>query len=211
METSGAGRGKMPVRVATRPDLDGVTETVWAAFREDPLWSWAFPDPGAMRPWWRFLIASALRYPSVFVAGEYAAVSVWIPAGGSELTDREEAQLEPLLAELLDTRAPDVLELLDRFEASHPRDRPHYYLSLLGTHPDHRGGGLGMQLLAENLDRMDALGIPAYLESSNPANDPRYERLGFRRIGEFSTPDGSRVVGTMWREPGASGVRPYGQ
>ncbi|MHB8243294.1 MAG: hypothetical protein ACYDHN_15065 [Solirubrobacteraceae bacterium] len=33
---------------------------------------------------------------------------------------------------------------------------------------------------------------PSILESSNPANDLRYRSLGFERVGEFSTPDGSR-------------------
>ena len=58
-----------------------------------------------------------------------------------------------------------------------------------------------MGLLAENLARIDELGMPAYLESSNPKNVARYERLGFERIGEFTTPDASRAVATMWREP----------
>jgi hypothetical protein len=43
--------------------------------------------------------------------------------------------------------------------------------------------------------------MPAYLESTNPENDKRYERLGFVRRGEFSTPDGQHTVTTMWREP----------
>ena len=60
-----------------------------------------------------------------------------------------------------------------------------------------------MALLAENLKRIDAEGFPAYLESTNPANNSRYERLGFRQIGEFTTPGGERTVGTMWREVGA--------
>ena len=58
-----------------------------------------------------------------------------------------------------------------------------------------------MELLAANLARIDDEGLPAYLESSNPANDERYERVGFERVGEFSTPDGSHTVVTMWREP----------
>ena len=57
-----------------------------------------------------------------------------------------------------------------------------------------------MGLLAENLARMDAEGIPTYLESSNPDNNQRYERLGFRQVGEFTTPDGKRTVATMWRD-----------
>lgn len=203
METGGAEQSAVPVRVATRSDLPGLTETIWAAFQEDPLWTWAFPDRSTMRPWWRFLVTSALRYPSVFLAGDYTAVSVWIPPGGTELTEREEEQVGPLLAELLGPRAAEVVELVERFDRSHPKERDHYYLSLLGTHPDHRGAGLGVGLLAENLKKIDALGMPAYLESSNPRNDARYERLGFERVGEFSTPDDSRFVTTMWREPGS--------
>ena len=156
--------------------------------------------------WWRLYVGSALRYPWVWIAGDFAAAAVWIPPGGAELTDEEEARVEPLLDELIGPRAPAVVELLERFDASHPHDRPHYYLSLLGTAERHRGQGIGMALLAECLRRIDEEGMPAYLESSNPANDARYERVGFRRIGEFTTPDGERTVGTMWREPAPAGA-----
>jgi GNAT superfamily N-acetyltransferase len=191
----------MNIRVATEDDLDGIAGTLTAAFEADPLWGWAFPNRDGLETWWRFLVASALRYPWAWIAGDYAAVSVWIPPGGVELTVEEEAAIEPLLEELIGARAREVLELLERFEGAHPTDRPHYYLSLLGTHPDHRGKGLGMALLADNLTRIDAERMPAYLESSNAANDPRYERQGFTRIGRFARPDDQRVtVSTMWRE-----------
>ncbi|MEO8091164.1 MAG: GNAT family N-acetyltransferase [bacterium] len=190
----------LPVRVATAADLDQLTALLTTAFESDPVWSWAFPDPSDLAVWWRFMIGSALRYPCVWITGDYAAASVWIPPEGVELTEDEEERVEPMLGELVGPRAPDVLGLLERFDASHPGETPHYYLSLLGTHPDYRGQGLGMALLAENLARMDAEGVPAYLESSNSANDRRYQRLGFKRLGEFTTLGGERVVGTMWRE-----------
>lgn len=190
----------LQMRVATEADLDGATATLTAAFRNDPLWSWAFPDPDDLAIWWRFCIGSALRYPCVWVLGDYAAVSVWIPPDGTELTEREEARTESLMRELVGRRAGDVIELLGRFEACHPRERPHYYLSLLGTHPHYGGRGLGMGLLAENLASIDVQGAPAYLESSNPSNTPRYERVGFRRIAEFTTPDEQRTVAGMWRD-----------
>jgi GNAT superfamily N-acetyltransferase len=190
----------MRVRVATVGDLDGVTATLTAAFETDPLWSWAFPERDGLAAWWRFYIASALRYPWVWIADDYAAASVWIPPGEIELTDEEEASIEPMLVDLVGPRAPEVLTLLERFEDSHPNERPHYYLSLLGTHPDYRGKGLGMALLADNLARIDSEGMPAYLESSNSANDSRYERHGFKRVGEFSRPDERLTVTTMWRE-----------
>ena len=85
------------------------------------------------------------------------------------------------------------------FEAAHPREEPHYYLSLLGTDPAQRGRGLGLALLADNLARVDAEGAPAYLEASNPANVPLYERHRFEVIGHFDLPDGGPRVHTMWR------------
>jgi GNAT superfamily N-acetyltransferase len=181
-------------RVADERDLEGVTETLWLAFAEDPVWRWAFPEHDKLRPLWRLLVGSALRYPWVWVIGDYAAAAVWIPPHGTELTPEEEEQLEPL--------GHDILQLFKRFEDSHPRTEPHYYLSLLGTHPGHRGRGLGMSLLSQNLAAIDAEGAPAYLESTNPVNDRRYEGAGFVRRGEFRTPGEEHPIATMWR-PGA--------
>jgi GNAT superfamily N-acetyltransferase len=192
----------MDARVATEADLDGLTATLTAAFEADPLWgSWAFPDPADLAVWQRVYLRSALRYRCVWVLGDYAAASVWIPPGGTELTEEDEERVAPLLEQLVGPRAPEVMDLVERFEASHPTEPPHYYLSLLGTHPEYRGRGLGIGLLVETLASLgDAEGIPSYLESTNPDNNPRYERLGFRRVGEFTTPDGKRTVTTMWRD-----------
>jgi GNAT superfamily N-acetyltransferase len=189
----------MSPRRAGPSDLEGIATTLTGAFEADPLWSWAFPDPRGLGEWWRLLVGSALRRGEVWTLDDHAAAAVWIPPGGTELTEAEEAQVEPLLKRLIGSRSAEVLELLDRFEATHPEGPPHYYLSLLGTHPDHRGKGLGMGLLAHNLELIDAEGMPAYLESSNPANDARYESLGFSRAGQFTRPDEGLAVSTMWR------------
>ena len=53
---------------------------------------------------------------------------------------------------------------------------------------------------AESLGRWDALGVPAYLDSTNPANDHRDARLGFRPIGGFAAVLDDATVTTMWRE-----------
>ena len=190
----------MPARVAQPDDLDEVTATIAGAFAGDPLWSWAVPDLDRRARLWRFFVQGALCHPNTYIADGGRAVAMWIPPGGSELSHEQEEQLPDLIGELCGARAADVLVLLDRFEEAHPTAEPHYYLSLLGTHPEHRGGGIGMALLAENLAAFDADGIPTYLESSNPDNVPRYERIGYRPVGSFTTPDDSRTVTTMWRD-----------
>jgi GNAT superfamily N-acetyltransferase len=133
--------------------------------------------------WWGLYMHSALAYGWVWMTKDGGAAALWIPPGEPELSDEDEARVEPLLREVLGSHADHVLALLDRFEANHPRHAPHYRLSLLGTHPDHRGRGKGMGLLAANLAQIDELGSPAYLESSNRANDHRYERPRLRASG----------------------------
>jgi hypothetical protein len=56
-----------------------------------------------------------------------------------------------------------------------------------------------MALLAACLERIDAEHAPAYLESTNPANNPRYMRHGFEPFSEVVLPNG-HVITTMWRE-----------
>jgi hypothetical protein len=56
-----------------------------------------------------------------------------------------------------------------------------------------------MALLAENLRAIDATGLPAYLESTNPANNKRYMAQGFLPADELTLPNG-HVITTMWRE-----------
>ena len=182
----------MVARAATLDDLPGLTTTTSLAFHDDPTWAWAFPEPPLRQAryavFWRFIIAGALRYPWVLTTGAREAGAVWIPPGGTELAEDDEARMLPMLESLVGSRADEVLELLARLDAAHPRGEPHYYLSLLGTHPEHRGRGLGMGLLADSLERVDAEGLPAYLESSNPANNRRYERHGFVAVGAFQLP-----------------------
>lgn len=193
-------------RPATSADLDTVVEVMTLAFAGDPVWDeWAFPDPDPKhrkeqrRAWWRFNLTSALRYPWVRMTEAGGSVALWIPPDGEELTHEEEEQVPALLTNLVGDHAETFVEGLELFDSSHPREEPHYYLSLLGTHDDHRGRGLGMALLSQNLDLIDDEHMPAYLESSNAGNLPRYERLGFGKVGEFTLPQGGPTVDTMWR------------
>ncbi|HET7417229.1 MAG TPA: GNAT family N-acetyltransferase [Solirubrobacterales bacterium] len=192
--------------MAAKADLDTLTETLVLAFREDPVWSWGFSvdERGleGMRSAWRLFLSSALDHGWVWRTEECSAVALWIPPGKPDLLPEDEERFEPLMHETLGAGAERLLEAFERFEQARPRE-PHYYLSLLGTHPDHSGRGWGMGLLADNLTRIDAEGMAAYLESSNPANVPRYERLGFAVFDEFAVTEGI-VVAQMWRRPSAA-------
>jgi GNAT superfamily N-acetyltransferase len=194
---------EVEARRARSADSDRVVAITTLAFANDPLWSRAMAIEGGTTEhharFWRLFIEGAFRYTWVWLTNGGEATAIWIPPSGTEMTDEQENQLTRLASEVLGPSADAYLELLSRLDAAHPRGEPHYYLSLLGTHPDHRGKGIGMALLEHNLDVIDAEGLPAYLESSNPANNHRYASVGFEPVGEFSYPGGDPIVTTMWR------------
>ncbi len=147
-------------------------------------------------------MASAADQRSGWATAGLETATIWFAPGCAELDADGEARLEALVGEMLGSRAPVVLDIFGRFEDAHPHDCDHHYLSLIGTHPDHRDRGIGMELLRANLAAIDAAGQPAYLESTNPANLARYQSVGFEVCGHFDLPDDCPSMTMMWREPG---------
>lgn len=200
------------MRVATAADLDAIGVVLARGFERDPLWGWAFEDAererklAALGVVFGFFAAAALDLGWVRITGGVEAVALWIPPGSPEMSPADEERLPEVIATACGPRsARRVRELLDSFERNHPHEPPHFYLSLLATHPDHLGHGHGMGLVADCLAEIDAGDPPAaaFLESSNSANLPRYERLGFRPTRELETIAGVRGT-QMWRGPGGS-------
>jgi GNAT superfamily N-acetyltransferase len=192
--------------VATESDREAVVETIVSAFEADPVWSWMFPDPAQRSEQhatvFGLYVDSALPRGGVWMSDEHAsAAAVFTHPDQPELSEEAAAKLEPFVRDVLGDHASAVLETMERFEAAVPKGSPFYYLSFLGTAPKSRGQGIGMGLLAELTALADLDGKPTYLESTNPANNARYARLGFEGQGRFQTADETHAVTTMWREP----------
>jgi ribosomal protein S18 acetylase RimI-like enzyme len=79
-------------------------------------------------------------------------------------------------------RLQEVTRVFERMAAYHPAE-PHWYLPMIGVDPAHQGRGYGSALLRHGLHQCDEDRVPAYLESSNPANVPLYARHGFVVLG----------------------------
>jgi hypothetical protein len=58
-----------------------------------------------------------------------------------------------------------------------------------------------VQVLAPVLDRLDAEGLPAYLETAQPRNVSYYRRYGFEVAGELALPANDLVFWGMRRDP----------
>jgi ribosomal protein S18 acetylase RimI-like enzyme len=68
--------------------------------------------------------------------------------------------------------------VFEHLEARHPVV-PHWYLGVLGVDPEHQRTGLGCALIERWLERVDADGEIAYLETDRRENVAFYQRAGF--------------------------------
>ena len=198
------------VRNATLLDSDVLAAVLAAAFYDDPVMSWVFPDaparPAQLRILFLGLAGSFLPEPGTVHLLEDACASFWRPpgAGGGGVDAPSPAPEEDPSGLVLPADAITRLRLLEAAMASAHPSAPHWYLNVLGTRPERQGEGLGARVLAGVLATCDADGVPAYLESSNPANIPFYRRQGFETSGEIVLPEGPSLY-PMWRDPRPSG------
>jgi GNAT superfamily N-acetyltransferase len=144
--------------------------------------------------------ADYLRFGGCYTTEDHMGSAIWAPAGKPMLTGLAGmATLKPVIpyvaAHLLNT-----LRLITLIESMHPHV-PHWYLATLGTDPEMQGKGVGSALMRPVLEHCDAVGLPAYLESSKERNVPFYARHGFEVVKEVPLPGGGPKIWTMWREP----------
>lgn len=191
----------MTVREASADDLDLVVRVCAEGFAADPLMRWIFQDPSTRAEGLRLAFTGLARsYDApdsvVHVVGD-ACVALWRGPGYQAPSDTG-GGASPFPSEIQE-RFRILGELM---EMAHPRNRAHWYLNVIATRPDQQGQGLGAEALRPVLDRCDADGIPAYLESSNPRNMTLYRRHGFDEGGRptIELPDGPSLY-PMWREP----------
>lgn len=197
--------------------MRAAVEVLVRAFDDDPMAQYMLgPGPGRRRALRRFFSIQIRR--SYLVSGEawttddLSGVALWAPPSRRRPTVADTLRLAPVAPRLL-ARAGRVerLRVLGEVERSHPRS-PHWYLGTLGTDPPRQGRGVGSRLLSMMLDRLDAEGEAAYLESSKPENVPFYARHGFAVTGEIHAPGDGPTLWLMWRDPrpldGDAGVLP---
>jgi GNAT superfamily N-acetyltransferase len=170
-------------------DRQVVLDVLTAAFMDDPVVCWLYPEADERRRDQADFYRALLTHPAAeaYLAGRQEGASVWLT-----LAEGESLHGEP----------PDNTRLRALGEAlvhRHPDREPHLYLPCMGA--TRRGAGLGTAMLRHRLARADADGLAAYLEASSPRGRALYLRHGFEDLGEPVRVAGSPPLWPMWREP----------
>jgi ribosomal protein S18 acetylase RimI-like enzyme len=194
------------VRRATPEDLDRLTRSLTAAFLDDPVSAYIFPDAARRESILRdfFVVQLSRTYlprGEVYTTTEQVGAVMWLPPHAQFPTIRDQ------LAYLRVSLSAGHWWSARRLSLMLQRLRPvedHYYLGAIGVEPAHQRQGLGTALMHPGLERCDARRLGAYLESSTEANTRFYGRHGFRVTREIRAPRGGPRLWLMWREPYAT-------
>ena len=179
-----------------------------SAFSEDPLFTWlagAGPDK-PLEPKMRILFDAFAKLDLgrsdhlIFTDEDHIGAAVWKAPNKWKMPTGDMVRSLPAMLRAFGSKAPRMVSAITAIEKVHPKEE-HYYLEALGTRQDMQSKGIGSAVMGHMLDRCDAEGMPAYLESSNLRNVPFYARHGFEATGEIVVGKGAPTVTAMWREP----------
>lgn len=194
------------VRRATAEDVPALVEVLARAFDDDPVPNFLFKGDRRRRRGLRRFFSIQLRHMylhdgEVLTTEDTAGAALWAPPAKARPGWKDLMHLVPVLPYLsgLGAHAPDAVRLLSAVDRARPQET-HWYLATLGTDPDRQGQGVGSALVRTVLERADAEGLPAYLESSKERNLAFYARHGFEVTGEIHTPGGGPTLWLMWRD-----------
>lgn len=167
------------VTATPQSDAEQAVAVIVLAFSTDPAARWTYPDPKQYLAHFPAIVRAfggkALAHGTGHHASGFAGAALWLAPG---IQPDEEAVGAVLRRSVPAGRQEAVFGVFEQMARYHPRE-PHWYLPLIGVDPVHQRKGHGSALLHHALRRCDRDRAPAYLESTNPANIPLYERHGF--------------------------------
>lgn len=196
------------VRPVRKSDIPALARVLARAFHDDPVMQWMQPDeqrrsggmPGFFGALTRHHFLAGGGAEIAVSASGVGAAALWDAPGCWQQKPAEQLAMLPAMLRAFRGRLGAGRVLTEQMKAVHPEE-PHWYLAIIGSDPDVRGGGFAAALMRSRLDRCDAEGAPAYLESSNADNVPYYNRFGFDVTGEIVIPNDGPTLWCMWRRP----------
>ena len=200
-------RPPIAVRPAAAADRAALSDVLARAFIADLALGHIFPDaatrPKRLRGFFDLITATesdpALTDLALGADGSPVAAAVWRPPGAWKTpASTMLAQAWPMLR-TFGTALPRALAVQGALEAHHPA-APHWYLEFAGCVPELHGRGYGGSAIRARLQRCDAGGHAAALETAKESNLALYRSLGFEVTGQFTVPRGPKFW-SMWRDP----------
>jgi ribosomal protein S18 acetylase RimI-like enzyme len=177
--------------------LSRAGEALALAFANDPMWHYIEPDDTRRRRAQQWAMPVMLRYAMLFgeahgvasPSSDTSGAAAWLPPTLTYDPDPDGtrsgfADAKARIGAEAWARWSDYGAHLDVLRKQQPA---HWYLMLLGVDPAMQRRGIASALLAPQLERAEADGVPCYLETERAENVKFYGAHGFEIAieGEF--------------------------
>ena len=180
---------------------DAASRILCRAFQEDPMLVHIVPDPGVrerVMPWFfDVTLRYGMLYGHVQVRAEQDGAAIWLTPGNTTMTPWRMVRTGLMSAPFKFGIGgfQRMMDIVGTVEKAHKRlaAGEHWYLMGIGVDPSRQGRGVGSALLSEQLQRIDTVGLPTYLETMNADNLPFYRRHGFEVGEQVQIPNGPFV------------------
>lgn len=170
---------------------DAAAQVYARAFFDYPAMTVTWPERESRQRYLPWYLGCALQYGllygEVYTTPELAGIAVWLPAGHTEVTTwgaiRAGFLRTPLrlgLRQFFRARKYETAAMAAHQEIM--QRKPHWYVWGLAVDPARQRQGIGSTLLQDGLKRVDALGMPCYLETHAEQNLRFYEKAGFEMV-----------------------------
>ncbi len=193
-----------------RQMADPRIETLIESFYHDPLVEFFWPNEEyrarQLSAGLEFLLGLSSATRSIEIANSKCAAVIGVtpPEGYPPPFFRSMCALSKLILKSMClsplSEMKRWIRVYHQLEKMHPR-QPHWYILVLGAHPDHQGKGLGGELLKPILQKADEQKVAVYLECSNPKSLDFYDKHGFRVMEEIVPIQGCPPVWRLIRRP----------
>jgi len=173
----------LAVAAITPSEVEQAVAVISLAFSSDPAARWTYPDPYQFLTHFPKIVRAfggkAFEQGTGHQVSGFRGAALWLPPG----VHPDQEALGAVMQESVGAdRLEQVSAVFEQMAGYHPSE-PHWYLPMIGVDPANQGKGYGSALLRHALLQCDRDHVAAYLESSNPANVPLYERHGFVVLG----------------------------
>jgi ribosomal protein S18 acetylase RimI-like enzyme len=165
-------------------------------------------EPGAAREamlrYLDYSMVEARDYGTLYFPETHRhGVAVWSqPLAAEREAQRKRAKIEFLRGKMSTDCAIRYERIADFMSSQSDAivDTSAWYMSIVGILPAWQNRGLGQSLIAPILEQADQAGVPTFLETFTPRNEPFYQRLGYRVAGSFFEPTIRANYSLMLRE-----------
>lgn len=170
------------IRLARYEDKKLVTHILATSFRHDPHTNWLIEKsthPNKQELLVDYVFEETFPKGLIYITQDNLGVALWLSEKTEPLSRKFINRNMAFLFKIGLTCVYRALKMAAITTKHFPKQKPYYYLYMIGVLPEGQGKGLASKLMNPLLEHCKKEQIPVFLETANTTNVEIYKKKGF--------------------------------